>query len=397
MGHGRGRSGRRLRRVARVAFWGLTVAHLVDAVVLRRRRAQVTALVTPAALPDLGGKVSVVTAAGADVDDDTAAAAAYEMEVEGAQVVDLVPGDLPADRALRLLRRVAPERQAGDIMYAPGGAHEALALHPSLVDRMADHAPGSAPLGRYAMVRVTIRAQRHAPLGSVLRVAPGLRAAPLDAAGRWEELRGLNLSTQQYVSLPALLTAGRLAHLAALTAGALVAPGPALAALASWSAEPLLVLGGKMPDAVADDEDMGNAGNAGGVGDGDDPGGLRPPDLLRDSLLRLPRAWADTLRVTAAGWGAARAEAAQRSADPPPTPPRWEELFEPPQATCPWCGSRSLATRLDTVDVFQSKPGRFHVDECRDCGHVFQNPRPTPAGQRPRPAPGAREIGRAHV
>jgi ubiquinone/menaquinone biosynthesis C-methylase UbiE len=380
-----------LRRVARAALWGLAAAHVVDAIVLRRRRAQVAVLSLPGAPPDLGGKVRVVAAEGVELDDDTLAAAAYEMEMDGAQVVDLLPGDLPADRALRALRRVAPERLAGDIVYAPGGAHEAIVLHPSLVDRMADHAPGSAPLGRYAMVRETIRAQRHAPLASVVRVAPWLRASPLDPAGRWEELRALTLSTQQYVSLPPVMVAAQLAHLAALTAGLLVAPGPAAAALLAWSVEPLVVFSGTSHDALADDEDLGvelirnrnGDGNEDRDGNGvraGEPVGLQPPNLLRDSLLRLPRAWVDTLRVAAAGRAESKAAADRRRADPPPAPPAWERFFEPDRDTCPWCGSRSLTGRLDTVDVFQHKPGEFHVDECRDCGHMFQNPAPTPAG-----------------
>ncbi|MER8184974.1 class I SAM-dependent methyltransferase [Kitasatospora sp. NPDC094015] len=55
-------------------------------------------------------------------------------------------------------------------------------------------------------------------------------------------------------------------------------------------------------------------------------------------------------------------------------------FFEPRRATCPWCGSTGLRPRLRTTDLLQHKPGRFELDECRDCGHVFQNPRLTGAG-----------------
>ncbi|GAA4523924.1 class I SAM-dependent methyltransferase [Amycolatopsis samaneae] len=55
-------------------------------------------------------------------------------------------------------------------------------------------------------------------------------------------------------------------------------------------------------------------------------------------------------------------------------------FFEPPRARCPWCGSAALRARLRTTDLLQHKPGRFALDGCRDCGHVFQNPRLTPAG-----------------
>ncbi|MFD9959383.1 class I SAM-dependent methyltransferase [Amycolatopsis sp. NPDC058986] len=57
-----------------------------------------------------------------------------------------------------------------------------------------------------------------------------------------------------------------------------------------------------------------------------------------------------------------------------------DRFFEPRRASCPWCGSAALRTRLRTTDLLQHKPGRFVLDGCRDCGHTFQNPRLTPAG-----------------
>jgi SAM-dependent methyltransferase len=57
-----------------------------------------------------------------------------------------------------------------------------------------------------------------------------------------------------------------------------------------------------------------------------------------------------------------------------------ERFLEPRRETCPWCGSDALATRGRTQDLIQRKPGRFVMDVCRTCGHVFQNPRLTPEG-----------------
>jgi SAM-dependent methyltransferase len=48
--------------------------------------------------------------------------------------------------------------------------------------------------------------------------------------------------------------------------------------------------------------------------------------------------------------------------------------------TCPWCGSGRLGRRVVLPDLVQRKPGRFRFDVCRACGHVFQNPCPTPDG-----------------
>jgi hypothetical protein len=55
-------------------------------------------------------------------------------------------------------------------------------------------------------------------------------------------------------------------------------------------------------------------------------------------------------------------------------------FFEPRRATCPWCGSANLSVRLQTSDLIQRKPGRFTLEQCGACQHIFQNPRLTPAG-----------------
>ncbi|MEU2283966.1 class I SAM-dependent methyltransferase [Streptomyces sp. NPDC013178] len=59
-------------------------------------------------------------------------------------------------------------------------------------------------------------------------------------------------------------------------------------------------------------------------------------------------------------------------------PPR--PIHEPRRDDCPWCGSKQLCTRLRAPDLLHHRPGMFVVDECRDCAHVFQNPRLTPEG-----------------
>jgi hypothetical protein len=39
-----------------------------------------------------------------------------------------------------------------------------------------------------------------------------------------------------------------------------------------------------------------------------------------------------------------------------------------------------LSVRLQTSDLIQRKPGRFTLEQCGACRHIFQNPRLTPAG-----------------
>ncbi|MET9757449.1 class I SAM-dependent methyltransferase [Streptomyces sp. NPDC006372] len=52
-------------------------------------------------------------------------------------------------------------------------------------------------------------------------------------------------------------------------------------------------------------------------------------------------------------------------------------VHEPHRDDCPWCGSTRLRNRVRSGDLRQYKPGSFTVDQCRDCGHTFQNPRLT--------------------
>lgn len=60
--------------------------------------------------------------------------------------------------------------------------------------------------------------------------------------------------------------------------------------------------------------------------------------------------------------------------------PGADPFLEPRRDDCPWCGSRRLRTRVRAPEGARRTPGTFVVDECRDCSHVFQNPRPTPDG-----------------
>ncbi|HEY6421663.1 MAG TPA: class I SAM-dependent methyltransferase [Pseudonocardiaceae bacterium] len=55
-------------------------------------------------------------------------------------------------------------------------------------------------------------------------------------------------------------------------------------------------------------------------------------------------------------------------------------FLEPRRDACPWCGSTKLSVRLRTTDLIQCKPGRFTLERCGRCRHIFQNPRLTLAG-----------------
>ncbi|MFI2763738.1 class I SAM-dependent methyltransferase [Streptomyces echinatus] len=57
-----------------------------------------------------------------------------------------------------------------------------------------------------------------------------------------------------------------------------------------------------------------------------------------------------------------------------------DRFLAPRRTTCPWCSSARLTRRLRTTDLLQHKPGRFTLDACTDCGHIFQNPQLTAEG-----------------
>ncbi|MFJ5528578.1 class I SAM-dependent methyltransferase [Streptomyces sp. NPDC093261] len=79
----------------------------------------------------------------------------------------------------------------------------------------------------------------------------------------------------------------------------------------------------------------------------------------------------------------AAAHRAERRGEPAPDPARPPE---PRREDCPWCGSTRLRIRVRTRPSAAPdpvRPGALGVDECRDCAHVFRNPRPA-AGERAR-------------
>jgi len=57
-----------------------------------------------------------------------------------------------------------------------------------------------------------------------------------------------------------------------------------------------------------------------------------------------------------------------------------DDFFEEKRTSCPLCGDEQLKARIQTCDLVQRKPGRFTLDECGQCQHVFQNPRLSLAG-----------------
>jgi ubiquinone/menaquinone biosynthesis C-methylase UbiE len=106
---------------------------------------------------------------------------------------------------------------------------------------------------------------------------------------------------------------------------------------------------------------------------------VRARDLALVTLLRAPLEIVSALRIGLA-WRPGREpdEIAVRRATYAEVDPA--QLFEPRRSDCPLCGGAALHRALATSDMVQAKPGRFHLDRCASCRHVFQNPRLSIAG-----------------
>ncbi|MGW6685070.1 class I SAM-dependent methyltransferase [Streptomyces sp. NPDC054961] len=324
------------------------------------------------------------TSRGVEADAATFLAACAYADREGLRVLDLLPADLATERVLGLLRLVDPAGYRQDRLGEGRGAGFAVLVSEQVLAR-AGLDPSEAhatPAELQALVR---RLKEYASDATGIAVAPALRGGPAPAAtgpARAAELRAQGLP-------PGTVAAAQLAGLALLAAvavrqgrwGAAAAglywiqpylalgrPGaplrPADLRLAT-AARPVRSLGAALRTAAAtarprDGADAAPAGVGAGVGGA---AGFTPPDAGRD-------AGREAARV------AERAAAAYRDDLAAGT----DRFFETRRPDCPWCGSQQLSVRVQVPDLLQAKPGLFTLEECADCGHVFQNPRLTLEG-----------------
>ncbi|ORT55770.1 class I SAM-dependent methyltransferase [Streptomyces sp. CB03238] len=313
-----------------------------------RRRLAALPVLDPGALPNSTPRTTwhLISARGVDVDDATLRAAVAHAERTGLQVLDLIPGRLDTERALSLLRLLdADASRLVRTAEARGAGHAVLVDED--VRRRSGTETGTA-LATAELHTLLKRLKEYAPAATGVAIAPRLAAPAPDPALRAAELRAQGLP-------PALVTAAQLAGLALLLRATATDRRWGAAAAALYCLQPALVLGG--------------------------PGSpLRPADLPRATAARPLRSLGAALRTAA-------------SVRPSPGPPPelealrpyyatelkagTDRFFEPRRPDCPWCGSDRLSVRTSVPDLFQGKPGRFTLEQCGDCGHVFQNPRLT--------------------
>jgi SAM-dependent methyltransferase len=269
---------------------------------------------------------------------------------EGLSLVDLVPADLPVTAARDFLRRADPRAQRASRLAAGHSAGMAVLVTQALLDRCGASTPDRPePADVIGAVR---RIRPCAGESAAIALAPGLRAAAEDLAKRRARLRADGIIVPIHFALDVLPYA--------LTVAALLTGWEwGLAAVAAYCLQPYLIFAGT---------------------------GLRPRGLRAAALLRpvhTPAVWA---RTAAGRWRSATEQA--RDADLAQAAAYYRaaladglgRFFEDRRPDCPWCGSAQLTVLLRSPDLAYRKPGRFTLERCGGCGHIFQNPRLTPEG-----------------
>jgi len=285
----------------------------------------------------------------AELDEGTRRAAAIYRQAEGVDLLDLVPAGLPETAARDLVRSVDSRAYRADRLAAGRSAGAALLVSPDLLKRAEVTGPADA---EPASVIELARRLRPYTDGAAIVIAPGLRSGAGGLARRAARLRASG------VLVPVHLTLDVIPY--ALTAVALATDWEwGLAAAVAYCLQPYLIFVGT---------------------------GLRPRGLHASALLRAvhdPWVW---VRTVAGRWrsaaeqeqeaeGAAAADYYQAA-----LAGGTDRFLEPPRPDCPWCGGAELAVLLRSPDLVMHKPGRFTLQRCGGCGHVFQNPRLTPEG-----------------
>ncbi|MFT3695518.1 MAG: class I SAM-dependent methyltransferase [Kofleriaceae bacterium] len=268
------------------------------------------------------------------------AAAAYAREHE-IELLDLIPKNLGAMRALAFAQLVDPSEYRADRIGPGRTAGHAILVANSVVDRSrAEH-----PTDDISFAKLAANLKHYGKADAVIAPLERAKAQPMDQR---YQLLYVVLGPSTPIALGMLVVMWALIGL-----GIWLAPIAGFAALAAWQLQPVIAL----------------AGTA-----------LVPRDLIPFTLFRVPIELY-TLVGTLLGTRPSAKEAAEKR----PEYARLvadglEKFYEPRRETCPVCDSKDLKLHLRHGDMFQHKPGTFRLDRCTACNHIFQNPRLSIAG-----------------
>ena len=319
-------------------LYALALVLLLDAIRMRRRIAAMGLLC--ASDEPVAATHRIIAAPGVTVDDATRRAASAYANAHAVDVVDIVPGNLPAIRAMTLAQLVDPAAYRTDPLGAGRTAGHAILVDAALAER----AGIGEIVDEVAFVHAATRL-KHYGRGDVA-IAPAERAHTSDRSRRLEILRAMigPSTTFALAALPILWLL--------LGIGIWLQPLPGVVALAAWQLQSLVALAATP---------------------------IRSRDLPVVVVLRLPIElwlWLHTM-LGSRGTDpavACRADYARRIAAG--TGP----FHAPRRDTCPMCDAPDLVVHLRNADLFQHKPGRFTLERCRRCRHIFQNPQLSLAG-----------------
>lgn len=340
---------RRSRTVTNRLLLGAALATTGFGLVLRRRASRQPVLPATASDPPDGDAWVGITAVGVSMDEATRRSAVEYAVANDLDVVDLVPGDLPVRRRLDTLALVDPAPAASRPLAIGRGAYQAILARRSLVVRAGLDVDRKR--GPEEMVRDTAELKASAPYTMGTAVAPTLRSSPETRRSSRE------LQAVRGEATPIVL-ALRAAGFALLAVAVARRPRHALPAAVAYCAVPLLAFAGVR-------------------------GGPRGRDLVRAAVLRLPAELAATVTTIRGPWwppGEQSPYEVRRPHYQADFANGTERFFEARRESCPWCGASDLEEFLVSDDLVQRKPGRFTLDRCAACGHVFQNPRLGPTG-----------------
>jgi SAM-dependent methyltransferase len=310
-----------------------------------RMRGRLSAL---PALPDAGVDdegFTVVTAPGVTIDHATRCAAITYARNEQLDVVDLVPGDLPAIRAMGYAQLVDPALLRKKRLAVGRSAGHAIVVSRDVAER----ARITSPDDEVAMVKLAVRLKTYAPASFASAVAPREHARP-ERLARRRAILGAILGASLPVALliqPALF--------ALLAWGVISHPIEGGIALGIWHLQPALTTAGTK---------------------------IHARDLLVATIFRAPLELYLFARTLVGGWRAPAPDVDPVDALRPTYEELWTQaprFFEARRDTCPICSSKELRVHLRVSDLIQHKPGVFTLERCT-CGHVFQNPRLSLAG-----------------
>jgi SAM-dependent methyltransferase len=317
----------------------LAIVFVLDGLRMRRRIGAL-AVLTPSDEP-VSPDHRFLAAPGVRLDEATRRAASHHARVQGLDVLEIVPGDLPMPQIMELVGLVDPATYRADRLAFGHAARQAMLVSAGVLDRA--RVASDPPLHPAAYAQLADTLKQHASTTTDLALATGLRSVPEDPGDRFGVLR-VQFGRPTGGVLCAFPLLGTV-----LIAGLLSATPAGAAAFVIFHLQPLIALAGQA---------------------------AHPRDWWVVPV-RLPwELWIWLRTVTGRSRvGESNLFEELRATYDALLANGLEPFFEPRQDHCPLCGAGGLVKHVEAPDLFQFKPGRFMLTRCRACGHIFQNPR----------------------